>query len=172
MKLIITLMLIMSCSSHSLDSYKNEGPTLNLETFFNGRIKALGIVQNRAGEVVKRFTVKINARWNGDVAILDEDFVYSDGTTSKRIWTLSKNGNKEYLGTAADVVGNAEGRVSGNAFYFEYVLNVPVDEQTYEVRFSDWMYLLDKKTLLARTYMTKFGIDLGEVTIVMINEDM
>jgi hypothetical protein len=42
-----------------------------------------------------------------------------------------------------------------------------VGDTTYEVNFEDWMYLLDKNTLLARSYMNKWGFDLGEVTIVM-----
>ena len=42
-----------------------------------------------------------------------------------------------------------------------------VGDTTYKVNFADWMYLLDKDTLLARSYMNKWGFDLGEVTIVM-----
>ena len=63
--------------------------------------------------------------------------------------------------------GIANGETAGNVFYFEYDLDLPVGDTTYKVNFADWMYLLDKDTLLARSYMNKWGFDLGEVTIVM-----
>ena len=65
-------------------------------------------------------------------------------------------------------MGVASGETAGNVFYFVYDLDLPVGETTYEVNFEDWMYLMDKNTLLARSYMNKWGFDLGEVTIVMI----
>ena len=70
-------------------------------------------------------------------------------------------------GELVDVVGVASGETAGNVFYFVYDLDLPVGDTTYEVNFEDWMYLLDKNTLLARSYMNKWGFDLGEVTIVM-----
>ena len=72
-----------------------------------------------------------------------------------------------YEGRADDVIGTAKGETAGNAFYFEYILDLPVDDTTYKVNFKDWMFLLDKNTLIARSYMSKWGFYLGEVTIVM-----
>ena len=51
--------------------------------------------------------------------------------------------------------------------YFEYDLNLPVDDTTYVVNFEDWMFLMDENTLLSRSYMSKWGFDVGEVTLVM-----
>jgi Protein of unknown function (DUF3833) len=34
------------------------------------------------------------------------------------------------------------------------------------VQFDDWMYLVDDKVMLNKARMTKFGIYLGEVTLV------
>ena len=172
MKLLFMFLILCSCSSQSLKKYENEKPELDLRKFFNGKIEALGIVQNRSGEVIQRFKVDIDASWQNNTATLDEDFVYSDGSKSKRVWTLNDLGNNEYVGTAGDIIGKAKGKVAGNAFYFKYVLDVPVGDKTYHITLDDWMYLLDKKTLLARSYMTKFGFDVGEVTLVMINKDM
>ena len=164
---IIALLLLSSCTDHSIKSYSGAEPKINLREFFNGDIYALGIVQDRSGQVIKRFKVDIKASWNGNKAILDEKFVYSDGTKSSRIWELKEVGMSTYEGRAADVIGIANGETAGNVFYFEYDLDLPVGDTTYKVNFADWMYLLDKDTLLARSYMNKWGFDLGEVTIVM-----
>lgn len=165
--LLFVLFLSFGCSDHSIRSYKEEGPIINLRDFFNGDIYALGIVQDRSGKVVKRFKVDIKASWKGDIAILDEKFIYSDKTTSTRLWELKEIVPGRYEGRAKDVIGVAAGETSGNAFYFEYSLDLPVGESSYKVKFEDWMYLLDEDTLLARSYMKKWGINLGEVTIIM-----
>jgi len=164
---IIFLLFLSSCADHSIKSYSDELPKINLREFFNGEIYALGIVQDRSGRVIKRFKVDIKSYWKGNKAILDEKFVYSDGTNSSRVWELKEIGASKYEGRADDVVGIAIGETAGNAFYFEYDLDLPVGDTNYKVNFEDWMYLLDKNTLLARSYMNKWGFDLGEVTIVM-----
>jgi len=164
---IILLLLVSSCSDHTIKSYSGEEPKLNLREFFDGYIYSLGIVQDRSGKVIKRFKVDIKAYWEGENAILDEKFIYSDGKKSSRVWEINEIGRSKYEGRANDVVGIATGETAGNTFYFEYDLDLLVGDTTYKVNFEDWMYLLDEKTLLARSYMNKWGFDLGEVTIVM-----
>ena len=164
---IVLFFLISSCTEHKITYYKNETPKINLNEFFNGKLLAHGIVQDRSGKVIKRFKVDILASWKDDIATLDEKFAYSDGTKSSRIWKLKKIGSNQFEGTAGDVEGIADGETAGNAFYFVYDLNLPVDDITYEVNFEDWMFLMDENTLLSRSYMSKWGFDVGEVTLVM-----
>jgi hypothetical protein len=99
------------------------------------------------------------------VGILDEDFFYSDGTTQKRIWTLTETAPGVFTGTADDVVGVATGLMAGNALNWKYTLALPVDGTVYNVQFDDWMYLMDDKVMINRAQMSKFGIYLGEVTL-------
>jgi hypothetical protein len=108
--------------------------------------------------------VKMDCSWVGDVGTLDESFVYSDGTTQKRVWTLKKNGDK-YIGTASDVVGEAVGEASGNALRWRYVMALPVDGKVYNVDFDDWMWLVDDKVMLNKSTMSKFGFRLGDVIL-------
>ena len=164
---IVLFFLISSCTEHKIHYYNDETPKINLNEFFNGKLLAHGIVQDRSGKVIKRFKVDIVASWKDDIATLDEKFVYSDGSKSSRIWKLKKIDTNQFEGTAGDVEGVAEGETAGNAFYFEYDLNLPVDDTTYVVNFEDWMFLMDKNTLLSRSYMSKWGFDVGEVTLVM-----
>ena len=166
----VVLIFISSCSDHSIKSYSGEEPKINVREFFNGNIYALGIVQDRSGKVIKRFKAYINAFWKGDKGFLDEKFVYSDGKKDSRLWELNKIGQSTYEGRADDVLGTASGETLGNVFYFEYDLDLPVDDTSYKVNFEDWMYLLDENTLLARSYMSKWGFNLGEVTIIMSKE--
>lgn len=159
------LALLAGCASQQLDSYASETPTLDLARYFNGRLQAHGMFQDRSGQVVRRFVVDMEGRWDGDTGVLDEHFTYADGTRDRRIWTLQRHAEGHYTGTAADVVGEARGQTVGNAFRWAYTLRLPVDGKVYEVQFDDWMYLIDERVMLNRATMSKFGIRLGEVTL-------
>lgn len=157
--------LMSGCASPKLDDYANEKPTLDLAQYFNGKIQAHGMFQDRQGKVVKRFIVDMTGTWTGDQGVLDEHFTYSDGTKQRRVWHLQKLPGGRYTGYADDVIGQAQGQVSGNAFRWQYTLNLPVDDKTYEVQFDDWMYLMDDRVMLNRASMSKWGIHLGDVTL-------
>lgn len=163
-----TIALITGCSSVQVQDYKNESPKLVLENYLNGDLEAHGFFQDRSGLIVKRFKVLMKASWNNGVGVLDESFEYSDGTTSKRVWTLKKDSNGKYTGTAGDVVGEAHGETAGNAFRWSYTLDLPVGKQSYHVHFDDWMYLMNDEVMLNKSKMSKFGIYLGEVTLVFL----
>lgn len=166
--LVSILMGLLGCSSVTVEQYKSEQPVLTLEEYLNGDLDAYGIFQDRSGLVVKRFKVKMKATWQKDVGTLDEDFTYSDGTKSKRVWTIRKQGQGQYVGTAADVVGKADGQASGNAFQWKYTMDLPVGKKTYHVQFDDWMYLMNDGVMLNKSKMSKFGIYLGEVTLSFV----
>ena len=165
MAAVIVLGLLQGCASVNIQDYANEKPTLDLRTYFNGPIEAWGVFQDRSGKVVKRFKVKIDAKWEGDTGTLDERFLYSDGTTQQRVWTIKRESSERYTGTAADVVGVAIGEAMGNALRWRYVMALPVDGKVYNVDFDDWMFLIDYKVMLNRSAMSKFGFRLGEVTL-------
>jgi len=163
--LMVALFGLWGCSSVEIDKYRSETPVLDLRQYFNGTLEAHGIFQDRSGEVVKRFTVIIDASWQGEVGTLDERFTYSDGSTQRRVWTITRTGEGRYVGRADDVVGEARGEEAGNALRWRYVLALPVDGKVYNVDFDDWMFLMDDRVMLNRSVMSKWGFRLGEVTL-------
>lgn len=162
---VFAICLLAGCSSHSIERYAQQQPTLQLDQYFNGELEAWGMFQNRSGEVVKRFHVALTGSWQGDVGTLDERFTYSDGSTERRVWTLRRQADGSWRGTAADVLGEAVGELSGNALHWRYQLLLKVDADTYVVDFDDWMFLLDQRVMLNRARMSKWGVELGEVTL-------
>ena len=167
LKVLIVLLSIglASCSRVDVHTYRQEMPILELRDFFEGRVEAWGMFQKRSGEVVKRFHVEINGQSEGNKLILDESFTYSDGTKQKRVWTLTPVGHNQWRGTADDVVGEARGEMAGNTLRWKYVLSRPVDGKEYQVELDDWMYLMDKNTMINRSFMTKFGVEVGQITL-------
>lgn len=164
--LLLTLVLsVASCGSVDVARYADQKPALSLEHFFSQPVKAWGMFQKSNGEVIKRFEVNIVSRREGNNLILDERFLYSDGTRQRRVWTLTPEGQGRWSGRADDVVGVAKGQVAGNTLHWRYRLNLPVDDSTYEMSMDDWMYLMDEDTLINRTSMSKFGVEVGQVTL-------
>lgn len=156
------------CASQNIASYQDQHPRLDLRDYFNGRVMAYGMFQDRSGQVIKRFTVVMDCSWQGDQGTLDERFSYADGSTQRRVWHLRRGTDGRYSGHADDVLGQASGQVAGNAFNWAYTLKLPVGDAVYEVQFDDWMYLIDGKVMLNRATMSKFGIRLGEVTLSFV----
>lgn len=164
--LALSALLLSACASAPVPSdYAAEKPALDLRSYFNGPLLAHGIFTDRAGKVQRRFTVKLMGRWNGDEGTLEEDFDYSDGKKERRVWTIKHLGNGRYTGTAADVVGTAQGEAAGNALRWSYTLKLPVGDKVYDIDFEDWMYLMDSRVMLNKAQMSKFGFKVGEVTL-------
>lgn len=164
----VAALSLAGCAGPQVTDYAADKPLLDLRQYFNGTLDAYGVFTDRSGKVVQRFTVVMRCSWNGEEGVLDEDFVYSDGTKQKRIWRLKHLGNGRYEGRADDVVGVAQGQTAGNAFRWGYTLALPVDGKVWEVQFDDWMYLMDERVMLNKAAMSKFGIFLGEVTLSFV----
>ena len=162
---LATALLAGCASAPTPADYANEMPKLELRSYFNGPLTAHGVFTDRAGKVVRRFTVKMVATWSGNQGTLDEDFTYSDGKKERRVWRLTDLGNGRYSGRADDVVGEAVGIAAGNALNWRYTLALNVDGRVIEVQFDDWMYLMNERVMLNKAAMSKFGISLGEVTL-------
>ena len=164
--LVLVLFLMSGWSNMSVEQYRDSTPQLVLEDYFLGETRAWGIFQNRNGDVERQFTVDILGKMVDGNLVLEEDFIYADGTLDRRVWTIKKIDGKHYEGRASDVIGHATGHVSGNALNWSYTLDLPYKDGTIEVQFDDWMFLQPDGVLLNKAKMTKFGFYLGEVTLV------
>lgn len=168
MRIIITLLVFLTisgCSKNDLIQYEDNSPKFLLFDYFIGHTKGWGIVQDRQGNLIRQFVVQINGTIEGDTLILDEDFSWSDGEKSKRIWIITKEGARHFSGTADDVVGTATGAAYGNVLHWNYHLNIEVDGSRWKVHLDDWMFLQPDDVLINKTKMSKFGIHLGDITI-------
>jgi hypothetical protein len=170
--LVITAAIaLVACSTVSIEDYANKQPTLVPETFFDGALTAHGVVKDRSGEVIRSFNADIKAYWRDGVGTLEEDFVFDDGEKSRRVWTLTPAGNGRYVGTAGDVIGNGEVLVAGNSMFLNYVLRIPYGDGTLDLHIDDRMYLVNAETLINESRMIKFGLEVGEILLVIQHRD-
>ena len=147
----------------SVEDFSEGQPTLVLEDYFVGKTKAWGFFEDRFGTVQRQFVVEIQGTWDGNELTLKEDFVYSDGETEIRTWVIKKTGDNTYSGYTENSVGEAKGELAGNAFHWNYLFNLKVGDDTWKVRFDDWMFLQPDGVLLNKATVTRWGIELGTV---------
>ncbi|NYE59954.1 hypothetical protein FHW58_001106 [Duganella sp. 1224] len=162
---IMLAALLAGCAGPDIQQYRTATPALDPADYFTGVTDAWGMFQKRNGEVTKRFHVEITGTQRDNTLTLDERFRYDDGSTQQRVWRLVRDGDQRWRGTAADVKGEAQGETAGNALRWQYTLLLPVDGTTYEMQFDDWMFLIDRCTMMNRASMRKFGIEFGQVTL-------
>lgn len=165
LKVSMLLMLMAGCSNVDVTQYQDRKPALNLFEYFTGQTLAWGIFEDRFGNLQRSFTVDIIGEVDGDTLTLTEDFVYDDGELDQRIWRITDIGDGRYEGRAADVVGVAEGLVAGNTLHWRYKMLLPISGNTWQVTFDDWMYLQPDNVLINRAKVTKWGFELGTVTL-------
>ncbi len=163
--LAVTLLVITGCSAMKIEDFAGTGPGFVPEEYFLGRTKAWGFFQDRFGTVRREFVVDIHGYMDGDVLVLDENFVYADGEIDQRVWRISHLGDGRYEGEADDIIGTATGERRGKAMRWGYDFDLAVGDRTWRVTFDDWMLLQDDDVMINRTTVSKWGFKLGEVYI-------
>ncbi|MBU2925887.1 DUF3833 domain-containing protein [Colwellia sp. 1_MG-2023] len=170
MVLISIIAFFLASCSTALQDYKETEVPFDIKQYFNGNVIAWGTVQDYSQQVTRRFCVEIIGTWEGNKGTLAEKFYFNDGEVSFRNWQLTKQKDGSYRGTAEDVAGIAIGKHQGFAFQFKYDLLLKLDDETYQVSMDDWMYQIDKYRVMNKTSMSKFGIDVAEITLFFDKE--
>ena len=164
--LVVGGLALTGCSTQKLSDFSARKPELDLVRYFSGKTDAWGIFVDRFGTMRRTFKVEITGTPTADGIILDERFVYDDGELQQRVWTLKKIAADLYEGTAPDVIGIARGRIAGNALQWSYDVDLKVGENsTWRVKFDDWMWLQDDRVMMNRAAISRFGLEIGTVTI-------
>lgn len=167
--LLLTFILVLSaCSGVQVTDYADNQPTLDPKQFFNGPLSAHGVVKNRSGKVIRYFNAELQGRWDGGRGILEEDFLFNDGEKQRRIWTLEQQEDGTFKATAGDVIGSASLELAGNSLFLDYVLQVPYGDGSINLRIDDRMYLVNDTVLINESKLTKWGVAVGSLSLVII----
>ncbi len=147
------------------EDFKETKPTINIEKYFEGPVKAWGLLQDRKGKVTRQFRADMFGKFQNNILTLEENFFWTDGEEQKRVWKIKKIDEHNYIGTAPDVIGEAKGFSYGSAFKFEYDLMIPIKGKDIKISFDDWIFKQDDKIAINRATLKKFGFKVGELTV-------
>jgi hypothetical protein len=168
--LAIVFGTLLGCAPVRVTDYSDARPLFEVEQFFTGQLSAHGIVKDSSGRVIRRFNADIAAQWSDGVGTLTEDFVFDDGEIQRRVWTLRRDGDGRYTGTAGDVVGEATLQQAGNSLFLAYVLRLPYRGSEVDVGVDDRMYLVSPDILINESRLTKFGWEVGTLVLVIARQ--
>jgi len=163
--------LLSGCSSMHIDDFAESTPEFVPQAYFNGPMRAYGMVKDGDGKIIRRFKGDLVGSWDENgIGTLDERFVYDDGETQHRVWKLRPTGDKTFIGTAGDIVGEAQMIAKGNTVMIDYTMRVPYKDGTIDIDVRDWLHLQEDGVILNHSKMKKFGFEVGELVITIIKD--
>jgi hypothetical protein len=160
--LSIGLPLTTQAQSRSFDLFK----------YFDKDVYAWGLFEARFGSLKREFSVLIRGGIEGEELVLREYFNYTDGETQQRTWRITQTGKNTYEGRAADVKGIATGTVKENVLTWKYTLELETGDRNIVVALDDKMYLQQDGSMINRASMSKWGVNVGEISLFFLPADM
>ena len=158
-----------SSASGSAPAFPSPAPKtrLVLEEALVGRTICEGLFVNRFTGGETTFSVAIDGTWDGAVLTLVEDFAFGDGSKERKTWRMAKIGDGVYRGTREDVIGAADVRQDGNGVRLDYHVTLATAMGPLAVRFQDLLTLDVEGVIVNRAVVTKFGVRVGRVELLM-----
>ena len=178
MKILIILLILgvagvaaktflFSFRAQSPADYAGTGPAFELKKHLSGQILSEGLIYGPTGRVTNSFVASMTGIWTGDTGTLTEHFTYSNGTVQDRKWFLKIGPDNTFTATADDIVGEAEGIVSGSTAMLRYQIVLPEEAGGHTLTATDWMYLTENGTIMNKSEMRKFGLKVAELVATM-----
>lgn len=171
---------ISACSSVTVEHAEGRTPSLVPQDFFSGKICADGVVRDRSGAEIRSFNAEIIGSWNDlGVGTLDEVFYFYDepGAAAKeetRVWTLTPTMTERGAALTAEASDVPEATTmywAGNAIHMSYMLRYGDPGDTIDLNMDDWMYQVADGVVVNETKMSKFGLHVGQILLVMRKVD-
>lgn len=150
-------------AAQSPADYADTGPAFDIRVHLGGEMISEGLLFGPTGKVATRFVAKMSGKWNGASATLAEEFRYSSGGGQSREWAITMGKAGAFTATASDIVGVAQGQVSGATVRMTYRLRLSPDAGGHVLDVVDWLYLVEDGTILNKSEMRKFGVKVAEL---------
>jgi len=158
------LRMLVGFHTQRASHYEETGPTFDLRKHLSGEMLSEGMIYGPRGHVSSRFVARMVGTWDGITGVLTEDFTYAgSGQTQARRWSLTLGENGKFTATAPDVIGVAEGEMSGATVRLTYRIKLLEDAGGHVLDVTDWMYLMENGTIMNRSEMRKFGVKVAEL---------
>lgn len=158
--------------SQQPEHYAAKSPQFDLRTHLNGPIQCEGVVYGPLGRVTSTFVADFDAKWDGNVGVMKEEFRYDSGEQQKREWRLTLGNDGKIRAEADDLVGAGEGVQQGAGVKLTYRIKLPKASGGHVLDTTDWMYLVENGAIINRSQFRKYGIKVAELVATMRRKDM
>ena len=161
----LVISFITGCSNSSMENVVSKNLSFELLEYFDGETTAWGLIVDRFGNLQRTFKVRLNGNIDNKQLLLKEYFTYNDGETEYREWIITKTETGTYEGKSKDTIGVAEGKQDRNTMRMVYDTTISIGETDIRVSFDDRFVKADKKVVINRAEILKWGIKIADVTI-------
>ena len=161
----LVFLFLMGCSNPKMENVVSKEIPFELLEFFDGETSAWGLVVDRFGKLQRTFKVKLTGKRDNTKLLLKEYFTYNDGEKEYREWVIKKTEAGSYEGISKDAIGLARGKKVGNTIRMAYDTKISIGENDIKVSFDDRFIKTDKKVVINRAEILKWGIKIADVTI-------
>ncbi len=134
--------------------------------YMDGPVRAWGVFEDRGGRVRRRFVADLVGQWVGARFVIEEEFRFDDGAVEQRQWQFERGEGGAFHATATDVIGQAEGHTDVGGARMRYQFRLAIKGRSVVVDFDDRFYPIDADRIINRATVSKFGVRLGELTIL------
>ncbi|WP_424943642.1 DUF3833 domain-containing protein [Aliiroseovarius crassostreae] len=159
--------LFLSFRAQSPEDYASTDPAFVMKTHLSGPILSEGLIYGPTGKMTNSFVARMVGEWDGDTGTLSEEFTYSNGKQQSRKWFLTLGEGNTFTATADDIVGTAQGIVSGATIKMDYKIVLPEEAGGHTLSVTDWLYLTENGVIMNKSEMRKFGIKVAELVATM-----
>ena len=160
----LLVLFLWAALIQKMENVLSKDISFELLEYFDGKTMAWGLVVDRFGNLQRSFSKLIGKRDNKKL-LLKEYFTYNDGEKEYREWVITKTENGLYEGTSKDTIGVAKGKKVGNTMRMVYDTTISIGDTDIRVSFDDRFVKADKKVVINRAEIFKWGIKIADVTI-------
>ena len=147
--------------------YAGMEPAFDIRQHLSGPMTCEGVIYGPMGRITSRFTANMHGHWDGDSGRLEEHFRYDSGTVQDREWRLRLQSDGRIRAEADDLVRAGIGTQKGAAVRLLYTIRLPESAGGHALDVTDWLYLVDDKTIVNRSQFRKYGIKVAELVATM-----
>ena len=178
MKLMTALLLLIIAATYaktvlysfraqSPADYAGTDPVFSLKKHLSGTFASEGLIFGPNGKMTNSFVAEMVGEWDGDTGTLSEKFTYSNGREQNRKWLLKLGEGNTFTATADDIVGEAQGTVSGSTVSMRYTIILPEEAGGHTLTATDWLYLTQDGVIMNKSEMRKYGLKVAELLATM-----
>nr|WP_291424204.1 DUF3833 family protein [Acidocella sp.] len=164
---------LTGCSSMTVSQFVNGHPSMAPDNWMVGAVDGYGAVIDRFNNLQSQFHVCEIGTWNPSAraVTLVEHITYLQESRDKpknRTWHFVESSHGDWTGTAADVIGTADGEQAGNAWHLVFHQKLPIGGRQVVVKIDDWRFREANSVALDHSIITKLGIRLATVEIAFV----
>ncbi len=144
-----------------------ETPPFRMEVFYAGLLHGWGHLVDHRGGGERSMTATLHGEWDGELLTLDQSWMPEGAAAERRIWRIRPTAAGCYSGTAADVVGTADGRWADGALRWSYLTDVAVGEHAWRLSCEEELRPQTANVATVQVRISKFGLLIAEIHMIL-----